>query len=66
MKKVLELCVGNKGERYTTHDNGQQQKALQHFVLRAAELVTVSIAGNRNLTAGVATTTSFDLLEFSS
>ena len=51
---MLELCVGNKDKQPTTHDDGQQQqKALQHFVLRAAQLVAVSIAGNGNLTAGV-------------
>ena len=42
VKEVLELCVGNKGKRHTTHDDGQQQKALQNFVLRPAQLVADS------------------------
>ena len=61
---MLELrATKANGTPPKNSQDDEEQKALQHFVLLLGQLVAFSIAGNRDLTAGVlATTTSSDLL----
>lgn len=59
-KSMQHVTVANAGKRNSTHDEGQCQQALQHFVLLFSQLVFayVSIAVEGCLRAGSSSSTS--------